>query len=122
VPATMVSMPTESAIVPAERIERAIVLLRGQKVMLDADLAVLYGVSTNRLGEQVRRNIRRFPADFMFRLTAAEARILRSRFFHLESWERLGHRYYAVVRPAGPTKESPPRQHIISSPQSCTSP
>ncbi len=55
-------------------------LIRGQRVMLDADLAVLYEVSTKRLGEQVRRNGQRFPADFMFRLTAAEARVLRSQF------------------------------------------
>ena len=48
--------------------------------MLDADLAVLYEVSTKRLSEQVRRNVLRFPADFMFRLTAAEARVLRSQF------------------------------------------
>lgn len=53
-------------------IEARILLLRGQKVMLDADLAELYGVETKRLNEQVRRNIERFPEDFMFRLTAEE--------------------------------------------------
>jgi len=47
-------------------------LLRGQKVMLDSDLAILYGVTTRRLKEQVRRNPDRFPADFMFELTAEE--------------------------------------------------
>ncbi|MBM3268588.1 MAG: ORF6N domain-containing protein [Candidatus Sericytochromatia bacterium] len=57
---------------PAERIDHAILTVRGQRVMLDADLAALYGVSTKRLNEQVRRNAARFPADFMFRLTAAE--------------------------------------------------
>src|SRR5207245_10245271 len=67
------------ALAPA-RIERAILLIRDHRVMLDADLAVLYGVPTKRLAEQVRRNSRRSPADFMFRLTAVEARILRSRF------------------------------------------
>lgn len=55
--------------VPLERIERSILLIRGHKVMLDADLAALYEVTTRRLNEQVRRNIARFPADFMFQLT-----------------------------------------------------
>ncbi len=63
--------------VPAETIERRILLLRGQKVMLDSDLAGLYGVPTKRLNEQVRRNIRRFPSDFMFQLTPKEAELLR---------------------------------------------
>jgi hypothetical protein len=65
---------------PAVRIESRIVWLRGQKVLLDSDLAVLYGVTTKRLNEQVRRNRRRFPPDFMFQLTVAEARDLRSQF------------------------------------------
>ena len=54
-------------------IERCILLVRGHKVMLDSDLAKLYGVTTKRLNEQVRRNQGRFPADFMFRLTPEEA-------------------------------------------------
>jgi hypothetical protein len=53
-------------------IERSIIFLRGQKVMIDADLAVLYGVTTRRLKEQVRRNPDRFPSDFMFKLTEEE--------------------------------------------------
>lgn len=57
---------------PLVRIERRIVLVRGQKVMIDADLADLYGVPTKRLNEQVKRNSERFPADFMFQLTPAE--------------------------------------------------
>ena len=57
---------------PAERIERFILLIRGMKILIDADLAALYGVSTKRLNEQVKRNQRRFPGDFMFRLTATE--------------------------------------------------
>ena len=65
-------------LVPAERIERLILLIRGHKVLLDVDLAKLYGVSTKRLNEQVRRNIRRFPADFMFQLSPEEADFLRS--------------------------------------------
>jgi hypothetical protein len=59
-------------IAPYERIEQRILLIRGQKVMLDADLAVLYGVKTKRLKEQVRRNLERFPPDFMFELTPEE--------------------------------------------------
>ncbi len=54
-------------------IERRIYLIRGQKVMLDRDLAELYGVPTGRLNEQVKRNRKRFPVDFMFRLTLKEA-------------------------------------------------
>ena len=57
-----------------EAIEDAILVVRGQRVMLDADLARLYAVSTSRLNEQVRRNQARFPNDFMFRLTASEWR------------------------------------------------
>jgi ORF6N domain-containing protein len=59
-------------------IERHIHVLRGQKVMLDSDLAELYGVETRRLNEAVKRNVERFPATFMFRLTDAEAATMRS--------------------------------------------
>jgi len=55
-----------------ERIERAIYLARGEKMMLDSDLATLYGVTTARLNQQVNRNIERFPEDFMFQLTNEE--------------------------------------------------
>ena len=65
-------MAQKESLIPAERIERAILLLRGQKVMLDCDLALLYGVSTKRLNEQVRRNRARFPRDFMFQLNKEE--------------------------------------------------
>jgi hypothetical protein len=54
---------TQAALIPAERIERSILLMRGQKVMLDRDLAELYGVETRVLVQAVKRNIRRFPAD-----------------------------------------------------------
>lgn len=66
-------------IVPAEIIENRIFLIRGCKVMLDSDLAVLYGVSTKVFNQAVKRNRRRFPADFMFRLKAGEAARMRSR-------------------------------------------
>jgi hypothetical protein len=62
----------QKAIIPIEQIEQRIFLIRGQRVMLDADLAGLYGVSTKRLNEQVRRNRDRFPEDFMFQLTTNE--------------------------------------------------
>lgn len=66
-----------SSDIPPERIERRILLIRGQKVMLDADLAELYGVETKMLNRAVRRNIARFPQDFMFQLTAHEDEGLR---------------------------------------------
>jgi hypothetical protein len=62
----------KQALLGSAHIASRILLIRGQKVMVDADLAQLYGVSTKRLNEQVRRNASRFPADFMFALTAAE--------------------------------------------------
>ena len=71
-------MTSKQLPIPAERIEKAIFLIRGHKVMLDADLAELYGVTTKRLNEQVRRNLSRFPADFMFQLDGQEASALRS--------------------------------------------
>jgi hypothetical protein len=63
-----------------DRIEKIIYFVRGHKVMLDSDLAALYEVTTKRLNEQVRRNIRRFPGDFMFRLTSEESKSSRSQF------------------------------------------
>jgi hypothetical protein len=65
-------MPSKQLPIPAERIEKAILLVRGQKVMLDRGLAVLYGVETRVLNQAVRRNIKRFPPDFMFELTREE--------------------------------------------------
>lgn len=65
-------MTKSSISVPIERIERAIVIIRGQKVMLDSELAVLYEVPTKALNQAVRRNPERFPDDFMFRLTRDE--------------------------------------------------
>ena len=65
-------------LIPTERIEQAILLVRGQKVILDGDLARIYGVPTKRLNEQVKRNRKRFPDDFAFQLTGAEFANLRS--------------------------------------------
>ena len=64
--------------VSVQLVDRRIYMIRGQKVMLDADLAELYQVPTKRVNEQVHRNRGRFPKDFMFRLSAAETRNLRS--------------------------------------------
>ena len=76
-----------------EQIESRIFIIRGQKVMLDADLAELYGVEIRRLNEQVSRNSERFPEDFMFQLTAEEYESLRSQFATLKSG-RGQHRKY----------------------------
>ena len=67
-----------TTLVPVEHITSAILVLRGHKVLLDAGLAALYGVSTKRFNEQVRRNRERFPADFMFQLNVQEIESLRS--------------------------------------------
>ena len=64
------------ATVRVERITQAILLLRGERVILDAELAALYGVTTKRLNEQVKRNTQRFPEDFMFRLSRTETETL----------------------------------------------
>ena len=71
----MVKKQTTS-LIPVERIEHAILLIRGHKVMLDRDLAELYGVKAIALRQQVSRNESRFPADFMFRLSPEEAEAL----------------------------------------------
>src|SRR4030066_1195400 len=65
-------MSKSRTLIPLEPIERSILMIRGQKVMLDRDLAQLYGVETRALNQAVRRNIDRFPEDFMFRLTREE--------------------------------------------------
>jgi hypothetical protein len=65
-------MTKKQVLIVMANIETKILLIRGQKVMLDADLAELYGVETKRLNEQMRRNVERFPEDFMFRLSAEE--------------------------------------------------
>lgn len=82
------------ALVPVESIAQSILLLRGQKVLLDADLAELYGVETKVLLQAVKRNRERFPDDFMFQLTADEFGNLRSQFV-TSSWG--GRRYAPYV-------------------------
>jgi len=68
------------SIIPVERVESKILSIRGQKIILDSHLAQLYGVTTSRLNEQVKRNIERFPTDFMFRLNKKEFNNLKSQF------------------------------------------
>lgn len=66
------------ALVPTERIEAMILVLRGEKVILDAEIAALYGVETRSVVQAVKRNLDRFPEDFLFQLTQDEVRVLRS--------------------------------------------
>lgn len=73
-----------SSLMRTERIDRAILVIRGWKVMLDVDLATLYGVTTKRLNEQVKRNRDRFPEDFTFRLTAEEKAEVVAKCDHLQ--------------------------------------
>jgi hypothetical protein len=68
----MTTSEKTASVIPVDSLEKSILSLRGQRVILDADLAALYGVTTKRLNEQVRRNRDRFPEDFMFRLTNEE--------------------------------------------------
>lgn len=92
---------TVKCLIPVERIERRIYMLRGHKVMLSADLAELYGVPAMRLNQAVRRNGERFPDDFMFQLTWEEAESLRSQIVILKA-KRGGHAKY---RPYAFTEE-----------------
>jgi hypothetical protein len=73
-------MASTQSVVPVERIEKSILLIQGQKVMLNKDLADLYGVKTKVLNQAVTRNLKRFPDDFMFRLTRQEVTNLKSQF------------------------------------------
>ncbi|MBN1908988.1 MAG: ORF6N domain-containing protein [Pirellulales bacterium] len=80
-----------TSLIPTEQIEQLILVIRGQKVLLDSDLASLYGVETRVLIQTVKRNLDRFPEDFMFRLDEEEFEILRSQFVTSSSWG--GRRY-----------------------------
>ena len=78
-------MASNKAVIPSERIESAILIIRGEKVLLDKDLALLYGVSTSALNKAVTRNFDRFPPDFMFQLTREEFSNLKFH-FGTSSW------------------------------------
>ena len=84
--------PKKTALVPIELIENVIHVVRGHKVMLDEDLARMYGVMTKRLNEQVTRNIERFPADFMFQMTREEYASLKSQIATSKTSGRGGRR------------------------------
>jgi len=99
--------------VPQEVIEGKILLIRGKKVMLDRDLAKLYKVPTKRLNEQVKRNIERFPEDFMFQLSEDEAECLRSHFATLEG-QRL--RSQMVTLDKGRGRHSKYRPYVFTEP------
>ncbi len=88
---------SSNQIIPIEIIEKKIFLVRGQKVMLDKDLAELYGVATKRLNEQVRRNNSRFPEDFMFQISEDEYDSLRSHFATLEKGRGQHRKYLPLV-------------------------
>jgi hypothetical protein len=88
-------MASEPSLVAVERIERAILLIRDKKVMLDANLASLYGVDTKVLVQAVKRNLERFPEDFMFQLTQEEFANLRSQSVTSSDWG--GRRYPPYV-------------------------
>ncbi len=85
------------ALIPVEIIEKKILLIRGEKVMLDADLAELYGAEVKHLKRQVRRNIDRFPADFMIQLSKEEYESLRRHFGTLKRGEHSKYLPYAFT-------------------------
>ena len=89
-------MTTSKALIPIERIEKLIYLIHGHKVMLDTDLAELYDVETRILVRNVKRNIDRFPRDFMFQLTKKEDELLRSQ-IGISKQGRGGRRYAPYV-------------------------
>jgi ORF6N domain len=84
------------ALVPADRVEAMILFLRGEKVILDSDIAGLYGVETRAVVQAVKRNLGRFPDDFLFRLTAEEIQILRSQTV-ISRWGGRRHLPYAFT-------------------------
>jgi ORF6N domain len=78
------SVANAKSLSPTQRITRAIFVLRGRRVLLDTELAALYGISTKAFNQAVRRNLRRFPADFLFQLNSAEVNALRSQIVTLK--------------------------------------
>ena len=84
-------------IIPIEIIQQKILIIRGFRVMLDADLAAIYGVTTKRLNEQVKRNSDRFPQDFMFQLSDKEYKLLRSQIATLKQGRGRHRKYLPYV-------------------------
>jgi hypothetical protein len=87
---------TQTTPLSIARIGQSIVVLRGHRVILDRELALIYGVSTGRLNEAVKRNVERFPSDFMFQLSAQEIEDLRSQ-FATSSWGGRRYRPFAFT-------------------------
>jgi len=90
-------MEDTQALVPMEKIEAMILILRGEKVILDAEIATLYGVETKVLVRAMKRNAERFPGDFMFQLSAEEAANLRYQIGTSSSWGGRRHLPYAFT-------------------------
>lgn len=88
----------EELMITEQFIMSKILFIRNQKVMIDSDLAILYGVENKQLKRQVRRNIERFPEDFMFELTSTEYEILRSQFGTLKQGGHFKISSYGVYR------------------------
>jgi hypothetical protein len=84
-------------LIPVEQLDRAILLIRGQRVVLDADLAALFGVSTRALNQAIKRNLDRFPADFLFRLTPEEKTEVVTNCDHLAGLKFSRHLPYAFT-------------------------
>ena len=90
-------MVSKQSLVPVESIEKAILLVRKQKVLLDANLAALYGVETRVLVQAVKRNLERFPEDFMFQLSREETDFLRSQIVTLKMGRGQHRKYLPYV-------------------------
>jgi len=100
-------MANAEALISAERITRVILVLRGHRVLLDAELAALYGVTTKVFNQAVKRNLDRFPKDFSFQLSMAEANALRSRIVTLKRGRGQHRKYlpYAFTEHGAITRE-----------------
>jgi hypothetical protein len=115
-------MDGQTSLIPVERIERAILSIRGEKVMLDSDLAELYGVETKALNQAVKRNLGRFPPDFMFQLTQEEHDglvRLRSQFVTLKRGEHRKYLPYAFTEHGAFAGQRPEQR--AGSPDQCSS-
>ena len=104
-------MSNQTSLIQPEQIEQVILLIRGQRVMLDRDLAALYGVTTGNLNKAVQRNAERFPPDFMFHPTTDEAEALR---FQFGSLKRGQHFKYLPQTDDAPDKGSMAQSHYIN--------
>ena len=109
-------MDQTRGLIPSERIDGSILLIRGQKVMLDQDLAALYGVPVRTLNQAVQRNLARFPDDFMFQLTWEEAEASRSQIVILKAPSEGA----APAAAAGSPRKSPRGQNLKYRPYAFT--